>query len=143
MARSSLPQHRSSPRLSQQISQRFTCLLLETNFQHFAALNPIHPEVAKVSPGFAPGGQRPDFAPIKAAQRAQGALTGFVLWVLISDLQFALRLNGFAQVLQALALDAAKPGDAALRRLDSLAFGSGSDSSGQHRQNFAKCCFSA
>ena len=66
--------------------------------------------------------------PMKAAQWAEGALTGFVLWVLISDLQFALRLNGFAQVLQALARDAAKPGDAALRRIDSLAFGSGSDS---------------
>ena len=80
---------------------------------------------------------------MKAAQWAEGALAGFVLWVLRGDLQFALRLNGFAQVLQALARDAAKPGDAALRRLDSLAFGSGSDSSGQHRQNFAKCCFSA
>eukprot|EP01035_Chromulina_nebulosa_P036342 gene36342-48947_t len=98
-----LPLHLLDIQGPQHVGQRLAGLVAKSIGQQLDGLHAVQPEAAEIVAKLAPCRQRPDLAPVEAAQRPYRALAGFARHVAVDQVQFVARLHRFAQRLQPLA----------------------------------------
>jgi hypothetical protein len=118
--------------LAQQVGHGLARLVAEALLQHIERGDPVDPEVAQADAGLAPRRQRPDLAPVDAAERPHGALARHVLQVAVGEAHLAPLLGRLAQQPQPLA---GRRIERHRRREQRQAFGSGARRGRQHGQD--------